>query len=161
MKRNSKPFSVEIKKSRLQGQRHYLLPRHLFATNPVEATKILQKDEPRVVPEPSAAPRILLSIVDPLWSRSESIEPVPCALPIHDVQPAQGDGVMAKSQKPRKRAAGTVEQEIASAPIPAAEMPALSVGSKVAQHRMTKRLAAAAQLPRHERWKGRLHPTAW
>jgi hypothetical protein len=161
MKRNSKPFSVEIKKSHVQVQRHYLLPRHLFATNPVEATKIFQKDEPRVVPEPSAAPRILPSIVDPLWSRSEPIEPVPCALPVHDVQPAQGDGVMAKSQKPRKKAFGTVEQEIASKPLPEAEMPSSSAVSKVAQRRMTKPLAAAAQLPRHERWKGRLHPTVW
>jgi hypothetical protein len=83
------------------------------------------------------------------------------ALPIHDVQPAQSYVGKAKSRKPQKRAAGTVEQEIASGPIPEAEMLAPSVESTVAQRRMTKRLAAAAQLPRHERWKGRLHPAAW
>ena len=33
--------------------------------------------------------------------------------------------------------------------------------SKVAQRRMTKRLAAAAQLQRDERWKRRLHRAAW
>jgi hypothetical protein len=211
MKRNSKPFSVEIKKSRVQGQRSYFPPRHLFATNPVEATRVFPKDEPRVVPEPSAAPRILPSIVEPLWSRSEPVEPVPRkrpsgeanqarmefnltaaasedvkdahaeapastktlpqadnahvdaedALPIHDVQPAQGNGIKAKSRKPQKRAAGTTEQEIASEPIPEAEMSAPAVEPKVAQRRITKRLAAAAQLARHERWKGRLHPAAW
>ena len=83
------------------------------------------------------------------------------ALPIHDVQPAQGNGMKAKSRKPQKKAAGTVEQEIASEPIPEAEMSAPAVEPKVAQRRITKRLAAAAQLPRHERWKGRLHPAAW
>jgi hypothetical protein len=211
MKHNSKPFSVEIKKSRVQGQRNYLPPRRLFATNQVEATKVLQKEEPRVVPESSAAPRILPSIVEPLWSSSEPVEParrkrssgeanqgqmefnltatasedvkdphaearpgaktVPQAdnapvdaedaLPGHDIQPAQGNGVKAKSQKPQKKASGTVEQEIAVGPIPEVKMPAPSVESKASQRRMTKRLAAAAQLPRHERWKGRLHPTAW
>ena len=83
------------------------------------------------------------------------------ALPIHDVQPAQGDGVKAKSRKPRKKGSGTVEQEIVSEPLPEVETPVPSVVSKVAQRRITKRLAAAAQLPRHERWKGRLHPAAW
>jgi hypothetical protein len=80
---------------------------------------------------------------------------------VYPVQPAQGDGVKAKSRKPQKRAAETVEQEITSEPIPEAEMLTPSVESKVAQRRITKRLAAAAQLPRHERWKGRLHPAAW
>jgi hypothetical protein len=209
MKRNSKPFSVEIKKSRVQGQRAPLPPRHLFATTPAEVPKVFQKDEPRVVPEPSATPRILPSIAEPMWSSSEPIAPArrklssveanqgrtECnltatasddvkdaeapasaktipqadnapvdaedALPVHDIQPAQGNGVKAKSRKPHKRAAETVEQKIESGPIPEAEMPTPSMESKVAHRRRTKRLAAAAQLPRHERWKGRLHPTAW
>jgi hypothetical protein len=33
--------------------------------------------------------------------------------------------------------------------------------SNAVPRRLTKRLAAAAQLPRHERWKGRLHPAVW
>jgi hypothetical protein len=74
MKRNSKPFSVEIKKSRVQGQRAPLPPRHLFATTPAEVPKVSQKDEPRVVPEPSATPRILPSIAEPMWSSSEPVE---------------------------------------------------------------------------------------
>jgi hypothetical protein len=180
MKRHPKPFSVEIKKSRVQGQRNYLPPRRLFATTPAEVTKVFQTDEPRVVTEPSATPRILPSIVEPVWSSSEPVEttrrkrpsveanrgqiefnltvaasedvkeahaeapasakavpevdnaPVDAedALPVHDVQPAQGDGMKAKSRKLQKRAAGTVEPEIASEPIPAAEMPAPSVESK-------------------------------
>jgi hypothetical protein len=211
MKRNSKPFSVEIKKSRVQGQRAPLPPRHLFATTPAEVPKVSQKDEPRVVPEPSATPRILPSIAEPMWSSSEPVEtarrkrssgeanqgqmeldltaaasedvkdahagapvssknvsqadnaPVDAedALPVHDIQPGQGSGVEAKSRKPQKKASATVKQKIASEPIPEAEVPTPSVESKVVQRRMTNRLAAAAQLPRHERWKGRLHPAAW
>jgi hypothetical protein len=211
MKRNSKPFFVEIKKSRVQGQRAPLPPRHLFATTPAEVPKVFQKDEPRVVPEPSATPRILPSIAEPMWSSSEPVEtarhkrssgeanrgqtefnltaaasedtkdahaealasvknvsqadnaPVDAedALPVHDIQPAQGNGVKAKSRKPQKKASRTVKQEIEFEPIPEAEMPTPSVESKVAHRRRAKRLAAAAQLPRHERWKGRLHPTAW
>jgi hypothetical protein len=210
MKRNSKPFSVEIKKFRVQGQRAPLPPRHLFATTPAEVPKVFQKDEPRVVPEPSATPRILPSIAEPMWSSSGPAEtarrkrssgeanrgqmefnlaatasedtkdahaevlasaktcsnlttPVDAedALPVHDIQPAQGNGVEAKSRKQQKKASGTVKQEIASEPIPEAEMLTPSVESKVAERRMTKRLSAAARLPRHERWKGRLHPAAW
>ncbi len=211
MKRNLKPFSVEIKKSRAQGQRDYLPPRHLFATSQVEATKVFHKDEPRVVPEPSAALRILPSIVEPVWSRSEPVEPVPRkrpsveanrrqmeldltaaasedmkdahagapasaktvhqadnapvdaeeVLPVHAVQPAQRNGVKAKPRKARKKTSGTAGQEIVSEPIPETAMTASVVSSKAVQRRITKRLAAAAQLPRHERWKGRLHPTAW
>ncbi len=211
MKRYPKPFSVEVKKSRDPGPRSQLPPRRLFETPLVETTKIFRKEEPQAVAKPSAAPRILPSIVESVWSSPAPVEPVqrkrssgrgspeqiefnlaataaedvmgahagaPAsanslpqivntpvdaedALPVHDVQPAQGDGMKAKSRKPQKKAAGTVEQEIASEPIPETEMPAPSVESKVAQRRMTKRLAAAAQLPRHERWKGRLHPAAW
>ena len=84
------------------------------------------------------------------------------ATPVHDVQPAQGEGVKAKSRKPRNKTSGAVEQEIASESTPEAQMAASSVASsKAVQRRLTKRLAAAAQLPRHERWKGRLHPAAW
>ena len=78
MKQNPKPFSVEIKKSRVQGQRNHLPPRRLFATAPAEATKTFLKEEPQVVAEPSAAPRILPSIVEPMWSSSEPVEPVRC-----------------------------------------------------------------------------------
>jgi hypothetical protein len=211
MKHNSKPFSVEIKKSRIQGQRTHLPPRRLFAAPPAEATKAFQKEEPQVVPEPSAAPRILPSIVEPVWSSeepvetalrkrssvtgrqkqmefdlvataSEHVEDVPAgaqlsaqavsqtdtvfgdsegALRAHDIQPARTEGVKAKSRKHR-RTSEAAEQETVSDPDLEAEMTAPSMASlKAAQRRLTKRLAAAAQLPRHERWKGRLHPAAW
>jgi hypothetical protein len=211
MKQNSKPFLVEIKKSRVQGQRTHLRPRPLFATVPAEATKVFHKEEPQVVPEPSAAPRILPSIVGPVWSGSEPVETArrkrpsinanreqmefnldasasedvadaPAEAPISaeampqtegarddsedtggvsHFQPAQGEGVRIKSRKPRTKGSGTAEQEITSEPRPETAMAASVVSSKAVQHRITKRVAAAAQLPRHERWKGRLHPAAW
>jgi hypothetical protein len=203
MKQTSKPFLVEIKKSRLQGQRTHLPPSPLFATVPAEATKVFRKEGPQVVPEPSAAPRILPSIVEPVWGSSERIEiarrkrpsvdanreqmdsnldasasedvaDAPAAAPtsaepategardgsedtggVFYVQPAQSEGVRVKSRKPRKKISGTSE--------PTAEtvMTSSVVSSKAVQRRITKRMAAAAQLPRQDRWKGRLHPAAW
>jgi hypothetical protein len=82
--------------------------------------------------------------------------------PAHHVQPARGEDVRAGSRKPRKKAPAVGEQEIASETIPEPEMTGPSVArSKAVPRRLTKRLAAAAQLPRHDRWKGRLHPAAW
>ena len=211
MKHNSKPFSVEIKKSRVQGQGTHLPPGRLFEPTAAEAPKVVQKEQPQAVPEPSAAPRILPSIVEPVWRSSEPVEtarrkhpsaeanrgqmefnldasasevvadapaeaPVSAeAMPptdgslddaedatsVNDRQPAQGEGVKARSRKLQKKASEAIEQEIASEPDPEAVMTIPSVVSKPVQRRMTKRVAAAAQLPRHERWKGRLHPAAW
>jgi len=192
MKHNSKPFSIEIKKSRVRGQRTNLLPRPLFATTSAEATKVFRKEEPQVVPEPSAAPRILPSIVEPVWSSSEPVEiarrasedvaDAPAAAPmsaeampqpegaldvsedtggVSHVQPAQSEAVRVKSRKPRKKVTEAVEQELTSKPTPGTAMTASGVSSRAVQRRITKRVAAAAQLPRHERWKGRLHPAAW
>jgi hypothetical protein len=212
MKRNTKPFSVEIKKSRVQGQRSHLPPRRLFELTLVEAPEIFQKEEPQATVERAPAPRILPSIVEPVWGSSVPVKSVrrkrssveACRgqiesdltatvfedaetthagdhvsaravphtdgvlddaegrTPAHDVQPAQGEGVRAGSRKPRKKVLTVGEQEIASETIPEAEMTRPSVApSKAIPRRLTKRLAAAAQLPRHERWKGRLHPAAW
>ena len=220
MKRNLKPFSVEIKKSRGPNQHHQLLPRRLFEVAPAQATKILQKDEAQVVAAQSAAPRILPSIVEPVWSNSEPVEPfrrrrssraanqgrigfdldasasgdvkgppveapdladavshadsAPAVAegtaPIHDVQPAQGDSVKANAHKPRKKASAAVEQVTALKPTSEleprgeADMTGPSdvvTSGKADQPRLTKRRATAAQLPRHERWKRRLHPASW
>jgi hypothetical protein len=208
MKRNTKPFSVEIKKSRVQGQRSHLPPRRLFELTLVEAPEIFQKEEPQATVERAPAPRILPSIVEPLWSSSEPVEPVrrkrssvkarreqmesnltatafedaetahagdhvsaravpqtdgalddaEDPTPVHHVQPARGEDVRAGSRKPRKKAPAVGEPKIASETIPEAEM---TGPSNAVPRRLTKRLAAAAQLPRHERWKGRLHPTVW
>jgi hypothetical protein len=76
MKRHPKPFSVEIKRSRDPGQRSHLPPRRLFEATLVEATKIIRKEEPQAVAEPSAAPRIPPSIVEPVWGSSGPVEPV-------------------------------------------------------------------------------------
>lgn len=212
MTRNTKPFSVEIKKSRVQGQRSHLPPRRLFELTLVEAPEIFPKEEPQATVERAPAPRILPSIVEPLWSSSEPIEPVrrkrssvkprreqmesnltatafedaesahagdqvsaravpqtdgalddaEDPTPVHHVQPARGEDVRAGSRKPRKKAPAVGEQEIASETIPEAEMTGPSVApSNAVPRRLTKRLAAVAQLPRHERWKGRLHPASW
>lgn len=76
MKRHPKPFSVEIKKSRDPGPRSQLPPRRLFETPLVETTNIFRKEEHQAVAKPSAAPRILPSIVEPVWSSSAPVEPV-------------------------------------------------------------------------------------
>ena len=200
MKRNPRNFSVEIKKTRVPGQRSNLAPRRLFATASAEATKVFHREEPQTIAEPSPIRRILPSIVVPVWSSSEPIEPVCCKRPpverslgqmefdpaeapvsanavpqtgnalddahdamlVRDVLPAQSEDVKAKSRKLLKKAAEIVERETAYDPLLEAEMTELSVASsKVVQRRLTKRLTAAALLPRHERWKGRLHPAAW
>ena len=75
MKRNIKPFSVEIKKSRVQDQRHHLPPRRLFEIGPTSAeVTYLPQEEPQATTKPSAAPRILPSIIEPVWSRTERVE---------------------------------------------------------------------------------------
>src|SRR3954453_16423711 len=76
MKRNTKPFSVEIKKSRVQGQRPHRPPRRRFELTLDEAAEIFQKEGPQATVERAPAPRILPSIVEPLWSSSEPVEPV-------------------------------------------------------------------------------------
>jgi hypothetical protein len=221
MKRNLKPFTVEIKKSRIPGQHHQLPPRRLFATVQVEVAKSVRTQEPQAVAEQSAPRRILPSIVEPAWGRSEPVEPVrrkrasgptvkqgqmefelnamiskqsqdaPAetpvisegvlqadvspvvdgeAQPVHEVQVQQTEAVKAKSRKSRRQASEMVEQvvasEPASEPAPAPTTEAADELSVVPQRRLghhsrTKRQAASAQLPRHERWKRRLHPACW
>jgi hypothetical protein len=75
MKRNLKPFSVEIKKSRVQDQRHQLPPRRLFETVHAKAPKIFPKEELQVADEPAAPQRILPCLIEPVWSHSEAAEP--------------------------------------------------------------------------------------
>lgn len=76
MKRNPKPFSVEIKKSRFPGQRHSLPPRLLFEPVPAATASFPQREEQQSVAEPVATPRVLPSIVKPLWSDAEPAEPM-------------------------------------------------------------------------------------
>jgi hypothetical protein len=78
MKRPQKSFSVEIKKSRTQGQRHQLPPRPLFEVVPpaAEGSRILQNEAVSLVAEPTMAPRILPSIIRPVASQSEPADPV-------------------------------------------------------------------------------------
>jgi hypothetical protein len=220
MKRNLKPFTVEIKKSRVPGQHHELPPRRLFATLQVEVPKSVRTEEPKAVAEQPAPRRILPSIVEPVWSRSEPVEPVrrkrpsgskalqeqieldldttaskplqhaPAEMPVlsegisqtddppvieedvepvHEVQVQEAEPVTVKPRKSRRQASEVVEQVVASAPAsePASsEMNAvgpLSVVTprKLSHHGLTKRQATAGRLPRHERWKRRLHPACW
>lgn len=214
MKRNTKPFSVEIKKSRVQGQIHHLPPRRLFEPTPVEPSEIVQKESSRAMARSARAPRILPSIVGPVWNSAELVEPIRRApsskqdnrremeldlsaapfeaqaeaqsavltvaeavseadmaaaggdaTPVHEAHPVQGDSPK-KARKPRKRDPEVVEQLMQPEPLsrperlPEPVIPEVSMlpSSEAIQHRRTKRLAEAAQLPRAERWKRRLHP---
>jgi hypothetical protein len=218
MKRKQKSFSVEIRKSRTQGQRHQLPPRRLFATPPDKASAFIQTAEPQVVGEPTAAPRILPSIIEPVTDNPKPIELVrrkrivkskdaegQIELDLHadvtrnpeevpetpstlepglpmDVAPTAEEsippvpdvrvddvGTGEKARTPRKKLPRFVEQveptELASQPSPDPEadllhLSAVVASSKAVPPRLTKRQAAADQLPRSERWKRRLHPAS-
>ena len=213
MKRNTKPFSVEIKKSRVQGQVHHLPPRRLFEPTSVEPSEIVQKEDAQATAESAPAPRILPSIVEPVWNSPEPIghqrslqednqeqmeldrpaasseAPVESPLavpvivgavsqadtsaasedraPIHEFQAAPGERSK-KERKPRKKNPGAVERvmqpESTSQPERVAELVTFEISippsAAAIQRRRTKRLAEAAQLPRSERWKRRLHPAS-
>jgi hypothetical protein len=218
MKRPQKSFSVEIKKSRTQGQRPHLPPRRLFAVPVDETSAVIQTAESQTAAEPVTARRILPSIVEPTWSRSDSAEPArrkgssgettreqmefdlsaasedvhdePAEPPVraeadllsttaaaaekvptstHDAQPASEKSATSQARKVRKKTSAGVEpaQALEPAPdvepAPSAEMiePSMEVPSGLSERRLTKRLAAAGQLPRSERWKRRLHPASW
>jgi hypothetical protein len=218
MKRNPKPFSVEIKKFRVQGQRHQLPPRRLLGLTPAQATKSVHAEEPQAVAKLSAAPRILPSILEPVRSHSEAVAPVrrkssprskphqdqgefdlsataskgatggpaetpalleavsqmeaspveEAAAPALEVQTQEIKSIKTKSRRPRKKSSEAIEKMTASKPMLESEhtpeqamITPPAATSKVVQRRLIKRLAAAAQLPRNERWKRRLHPTSW
>jgi hypothetical protein len=216
MKRNIKPFSVEIKKPRVQSQRYQLPPRRLFELTSVEPARTFQTEEPQATTELAPAPRILQSIVEPVWGSAEPVDPVgrepspeqdnqeqmeldltaassedPAeahlavpmvaeamsqadmaaagadTAPIHNVHPAPGESSK-KERKPRKRSPGVVEHVMQPEPNLQLERMLEPVILEVSmppspdaiQRRRTKRLAEAAQLPRSERWKRRLHPAS-
>jgi hypothetical protein len=221
MKRNLKPFTVEIKKSRVHSQNHQLPPKRLFATVRVEVPKTIRPEEPQAVAEQPAPRRILPSIVEPVWSRPEPVEPVrrrrlsgskarqaqialdldgltfkplqyaPAEASVlsqgmsrtdvspvveEDVEPVdvvhiqEAEVVKAKPRKPRRQASAIAEQVVACEPVsePALALETDAVGPspavtprKLSHHGLTRRQAASAQLPRHERWKRRLHPACW
>jgi hypothetical protein len=220
MKRHQKPFSVEIKKSRVQDQRHYLPPRRLFELPPAKAIPILQEEVPQVVAKPLATPRILPSILEPARSNSEVVEPVhrkssrrskshqgqmdldlrataaegiinapaeasvmleavsrtnaalveEAVVPALEVQAQKIEGTNARAQKLRKTASKIGEPVTAHEPVSQPETiaktqviePPLVNRLRQADHRrLNRRQAVAAQLPRHERWKRRLHEAAW
>jgi hypothetical protein len=219
MKRNPKPFSVEIKKSRVQGHRHQLPPRRLFGLTPAQITPSVQENEPLLASQPPAAPRILPSILEPARSHSEAVEPVrrkssprsksdqgqmefslntiadaandapdgdrmvpaakwhtdaslgeePTTL-VNKTQAQELERPETRTRKPRKIGSESDVPATVPQPMPQLEMvpgtqvvePAPVTGSqRVGPHRLTKRQAAAVQLPRNERWKRRLHPAAW
>ncbi len=221
MKRNLKPFTVEIKKSRAPCQHSRLPPSRLFTAVQIEVAQSLRKEEPRDEAQQPAPRRILPSIVEPAWSRPEPVEPVrrkrssgpkptrkqmeldlnamrskesqkaPAETPViskgmsqtdappvveedagsvHEVQVQEAASAMATPRKPRRQASAIAEQVVAresvSEPALALETDALGPSPivtprELGHHRPTRRRAAAGQLPRHERWKRRLHPACW
>jgi hypothetical protein len=221
MKRNLKPFTVEIKKSRVPSQHHQLPRRPLFAPIQVGVAKAVQTEEPQAVAQQPAPRRILPSIVEPVWSGPEPVEPVrrkrysgskptrkqmelglnemrskqsqeaPAETPViskgmsqtdappvieegagsvHEVQVLEAASATARPRKPRRQASAIAEQVVACEPVsePALALETDAVGPspivtprKHSHHGLTRRQAAAGQLPRHERWKRRLHPACW
>lgn len=218
MKRPQKSFSVEIKKSRTPGQRHHLLLRRLFAAPLDDISAVAQEAKPQAA-EPIMAPRILPSIIEPVLSDPEPVEPVrrrrpgrlkadeehieldlqadamkqlencpgarpapETGLPV-DSAPVAEDSLqpipdariddIAITEKPattrRRELPELIEPmelpKIASQPSPAPagsfSLSATATAPKAGSARMAKRQAEAAQLPRHQRWKRRLHPATW
>jgi hypothetical protein len=90
--------------------------------------------------------------------------------PVDEVHIQEAEVVEVKPRKSRRQASEVVEQTVASEPMsepalaPNTEVVDSSPGvapRKVGHHRLTKRQAADGRLPRHERWKRRLHPACW
>jgi len=221
MKRTPKPFSVEIKKSRLQAERIQLPPKRLFGGHQADISKIFAKDVSQAAAEPSApSRRILPSIIEPFSSGSEPVETVrqkrsnaaiPQAqidfdwpvtisateedgytqasvkveaasevtaaaaieedvVPVRDVQSAERDSAPTTSQKARKKAYRLAESTVSFSSLSQPERPPTEEVApwvsterpfRTSNHRQIDRQAAAAQLPRQERWKRRLPTAAW
>jgi hypothetical protein len=217
MQRKSKSFSVEIKKSRVPGQRHPLSPKRSFKTRSAEATPISEKEEPQAVAEPAVARRLLPSLIktmqvypepvvpvrrsrssalatrrsekelEPSEPASKEAEPaqalivpeavpqagyvtvtVEHAWPVHEAEPRESlppepSSATTKSRGPRIKTPRVGEPAMVAEPSSDSEVtqPSLTATSTISSHRLTKRQAAAEQLPRHERWKRRLHPATW
>ena len=92
------------------------------------------------------------------------------ATPVNEVRAQEVERTKAKTRKPRKKVSETGVSGTVPQPMPQLETvpetlvvePAPVTGSqRVDRRRLTKRQAAAVQLPRNERWKRRLHPAAW
>jgi hypothetical protein len=213
MKRTPKPFSVEIKKSRIPRQ--HVPPRSLF-TMEQAVTRIVQHRELQAVVEPAELPRILPSILEPMWSNTEAVgslsqerslrpqadedqieldletlaadeSPGTAAAEVFVVPEArsQTEAAILEEAAPRaaeaqpsgaaraktgkknaKRTGDGAAFEKATRPTQAsiAEVVKMSPPAnpcEAVHPTLTKRQAAAARLPRHERWKRRLHPAAW
>jgi hypothetical protein len=119
--------------------------------------------DPEGVPEtPSALePRLQM---DAATTAEESIPPVP-EVWVDDVETGE-----TKARTRRKKLPELIEpveaSALASQPSPAPEANLLRVSASVTSSeaipsRLSKRQAAAAQLPRSERWKRRLHSSTW
>ena len=75
---------------------------------------------------------------------------------VRNAQSEQSESLSVRSRKSRKKPFRAAEAVTASKPEPRA----LAL-LRPSERRLTKRQAAAAQLPRYERWKRRLHPASW
>jgi hypothetical protein len=88
--------------------------------------------------------------------------------PVHEDQVQEAETVKAKPRKSRRPASEIIEQVVASGPVSesasapeAADPSPVVTPRKLSHHGLTRRQAAAGRLPRHERWKRRLHPACW
>jgi hypothetical protein len=90
--------------------------------------------------------------------------------PVDEVQVQEAASATARPRKPRRQASAIAEQVVASGPVsepalaPVTEVVEPSpvvTPRKLSHHGLPRRQAAAGRLPRHERWKRRLHPACW
>jgi hypothetical protein len=118
-----------------------------------------------VIDRPAEAPVILETV-----SRTESSLVEEVVAPALEVQAQKTESTNATARKPRKKASKIVEPVTAHDPVFQPETiskaqviePSLVNRLPQADHRrLNRRQAAAAQLPRHERWKRRLHSAVW
>ena len=90
--------------------------------------------------------------------------------PALEVQAQRADSTNARARKPREKVSKIVAPVMAHEPVfqpetiskePVIEPPRVNRLLQADHRRLNRRQAAAAQLPRHERWKRRLHAAAW
>ncbi|WP_201864750.1 hypothetical protein [Microvirga soli] len=120
--------------------------------------------------------------LDLIMSTSEDVAEAQSAVPeapvaaaeqnaayVNDVQPADvRKRTLMRGSRGRKTSSGVEQRgvfqpmiEIEQVPVPEMRWPTMVGPMNAAGRRLTKRQSAATQLPRHERWKRRIHPASW
>jgi hypothetical protein len=101
---------------------------------------------------PVIATTVLQTDVDPVVTKDTT--------PVYNTHSRQGESLTVRSPKSRNKPFQAVGPTAASKPEPLQEAEVIA-SLKTGERRRTRRLAAAVQLPRYERWKRRVHPASW